>query len=136
MAIDSIGSVSANASTLQASGIGQDDFMKILLTQLSFQDPLKPMDNQQFIAQMAQFTSLEQMRQLNEKSDSLLSIQSATQSIGLLGKTVGVETPSGSKVGTVKDITFASGFPQLVVDAGTAGVLTGVSLSQVTLVRP
>lgn len=55
--------------------------MKILLTQLTYQDPLKPMDNQQFMAQMAQFTSLEQTQQLNQKMATLISNQAALQSV-------------------------------------------------------
>jgi len=53
----------------QPASLGLQDFMKILLTQLTYQDPLKPMDNQQFMSQIAQFTTLEQSQQLNEKID-------------------------------------------------------------------
>ena len=78
------------AALNQPAAFGLQDFMKILLTQLTYQDPLKPMDNQQFMSQIAQFTTLEQSQQLNDKIDRLLAIQSATQSIGLIGKTVDV----------------------------------------------
>ena len=137
MAIESVGAVVGNSTAaLEAAGIGQEDFLKILLTQLSFQDPLKPLDNQEFIAQMAQFTSLEEARQLNDKTDALLSIQSATQSIGLIGKTVEVRTASGSTVGDVTTITFdSSGSPNLTVKTSTGEFLTGITLSQVTVVR-
>ena len=54
-----IGLVAAPAAAGAASSaLGLQDFMKVLLTQLTFQDPLKPMDNQAFMAQMAQFTAL------------------------------------------------------------------------------
>ena len=55
MSIDSVG---ASGTNLRANGMNQEDFLKILLTQLTYQDPMKPMDNQEFMAQMAQFTSL------------------------------------------------------------------------------
>ncbi len=137
MAIESIGAVVGNTpASLRATGIGQEDFLKILLTQLSFQDPLKPMDNQEFIAQMAQFTSLEQTRELNDKTDALLSIQSATQSIGLIGRTVEVGTDSGTTVGTVTTITFNSGgSPSLTVQTSAGEFLTGVTPSQIMVVR-
>lgn len=136
MAIESIGSVVGNSSAaLQAAGIGQEDFLKILLTQLSFQDPLKPLDNQEFIAQMAQFTSLEQARQLNDRTDALLSIQSATQSIGLIGRTVEVRTDTGTTVGQVTTITFEAGSPALTVQTSSGAFLTGVTLSQIFVVR-
>ena len=136
MAIDSLGqSAVAQASNIQPTGIGQDDFIKILLTQLTYQDPLKPLDNQQFIAQMAQFTSLEESKQLNDKVDSLLSMQSASQSIGLIGKTVEVANGGASSTGQVTTITFSSGQPQLTVQIPNVGALTDISLSQVSLVR-
>jgi len=137
MAIESIGAVTGNpAQNLQqVAGIGQEDFLKILLTQLSFQDPLKPLDNQEFIAQMAQFTNLEQTRQLNDRLDSLLTVQSASQSIGLIGKTVEVRTASGSTIGAVTTVTFQAGSPALTVKTESGEFLTNVNLSQVFLVR-
>ena len=63
-----IGLVAAPAAAGAASSaLGLQDFMKVLLTQLTFQDPLKPMDNQAFMAQMAQFTGLEQTQRLNDR---------------------------------------------------------------------
>ena len=55
------------------NGLGKDDFMKLLLAQMGNQDPLKPMDDKEFITQLAQFNSLEQMQQVN-KSLSLIHI--------------------------------------------------------------
>jgi len=136
MAIDSLGqSAVAQTSNIQSSGIGQDDFIKILMTQLTYQDPLKPLDNQQFIAQMAQFTSLEESKQLNDKVDSLLSMQSASQSIGLIGKTVEVASGGASSTGQVTTITFSSGQPRLTVQIPNVGALTDVSLSQISLIK-
>lgn len=136
MTVAAVGeTVGSSASSLSANGIGQEDFLKILLTQLSYQDPLKPMDNQQFIAQMAQFTSLEQTRQLTDSMDSLLSIQSASQSIGLIGRTVEINASSGTSVGAVTTITFSAGKPQLTVQLSSGEFLTNVSPDQVTVVR-
>jgi flagellar basal-body rod modification protein FlgD len=137
MAVSTIGNGSAAqaASTnLQSSGIGQEDFLKILLTQLNFQDPLKPLDNQEFLAQMAQFSSLEQTRQLNDRIDTLLTIQSSSQSIGLLGKTVDISTASGSVTGQVTTLTFRDGQPSMTVKVGDQ-FLNDISLSQITLIR-
>lgn len=55
-----------NKAKLKNQDLGQDAFLKLMMTQLSHQDPLSPMDNQAMIAQMAQFSSVEQMGLMNE----------------------------------------------------------------------
>jgi flagellar basal-body rod modification protein FlgD len=137
MAVQSIGVTTApTTAALQQAGLTQQDFLQVLMTQLSYQDPLKPMDNEQFLAQMAQFSSLGLMQQQNDKTDTLLAIQSAAQTIGLLGRSVQMNTNTGVQVGTVGAISFLSdGTPQLTVNLANGTVLTGIGLSQVTLVQ-
>lgn len=137
MAVDAIGLTSSSTAAAAATpSISQDDFLQILLTQLRFQDPLKPMDDQQFVAQLAQFSALEISRQQSDKIDSLLTINSTDQAVGLLGKTVQTGANQGSQVGTVSAISFATGEPMLTVTASGTGItLTDVKLSDVTLVR-
>lgn len=130
--IDSIG----NATTgLRGNSLGQEDFMKILLTQLTYQDPLKPMDNQQFMAQMAQFTSLEQTQQLNEKMATLISNQAALQSVGLIGRTVDINTGGASLTGTVAALSLAGESPSITVRTSSGAMLQNISLGQITAVR-
>lgn len=129
-----IGSVSSAPAALQTSNLGLQDFMKILLTQLTFQDPLKPMDNQEFIAQVAQFTSLEQAQQLNSKLTQLVVNQSALQSVGLIGRTVTAEAGGASITGTVASISLAGNIPLISITTST-GVVPDISLSQVSSVR-
>ena len=132
----SIGVVgSATTTTLQSSGIGMQDFMKIMLTQLTIQDPLKPMDSQEFMAQMAQFTSLEQMQQINDKMSALLTTQASLQSVGLIGRTVDIWTDSGTITGQVSALSLAGDTPSINVTIGSGTVLQGVSLSQLQAVR-
>lgn len=135
MAISTIGGAQQNeAAATQSSAISQEDFLKILLTQLNYQDPLKPLDNQEFLAQMAQFSSLEQARQLNERVNTLLTIQSSTQSIGLLGKTVDIQTAAGAVTGKVTTLSFKEGQPFMTVKVGDQ-FLNDISLSQILLIR-
>jgi len=133
MAIDSIGA--SGAGNLQASTLGMQDFLKILLTQLTYQDPLKPMDNQEFMAQMAQFTNLQQTQQLNDRIDTLITNQAALQSVGLIGRTVDLASDGGPLTGTVKALSLSGDAPVLTVET-TAGVtLDNISLSQLAAVR-
>ena len=126
---------SAVSATSAASQISIQDFLKILVAQLNNQDPMKPMDNQEFVTQMAQFTSLQQTQEMNTKISSLLVQQATSQSIGLLGRSVDV-TSSGSNVtGTVKGINFVNGEPQLTVTLDTGAVLTNVTLSSLVSIR-
>ena len=131
-----ISSVAASASAIQARPMGMEDFLKILLTQLTYQDPLKPMDNQEFMAQMAQFTSLEQTQQLNEKMSTLIANQAALQSVGLIGRTVDITADAGSSVtGSVTGLSLTGESPLLTLTTAAGVTLSNVSLSQITAVR-
>lgn len=128
-------SISAAAGPgLQASSLGMQDFLNILLTQLTYQDPLKPMDNQEFMAQMAQFTTLGQTQELNGKIDSLLSTQASMQAVGLIGRRVEFTSEAGTGTGTVASLSWAGDVPQLMVNTST-GTTMAVNLSQVTVIR-
>ncbi|HID57322.1 TPA: flagellar hook assembly protein FlgD [Candidatus Poribacteria bacterium] len=75
--------------------MGKDDFLKLLVTQLVYQDPLSPVDDQEFIAQTAQFSALEQMQNLNESFKSLMRIEGQINralSLGFIGKQVRVQS--------------------------------------------
>jgi len=133
MAIDSIGA--AATGNLQASTLGMQDFLKILLTQLTYQDPLKPMDNQEFMAQMAQFTNLQQTQQLNDKIGTLITNQAALQSVGLIGRTVDLTSGGGTLTGTVKALSLSGDARVLTVETAAGATLDNISLSQLMAVR-
>jgi flagellar basal-body rod modification protein FlgD len=81
----------ANAATTATQSLGKNDFLKLLTAQLQNQDPLQPVDNQQFIAQLAQFSSLEQLQAVGSRLDSLLvaaASQTQLSASSLVGKTV------------------------------------------------
>jgi flagellar basal-body rod modification protein FlgD len=137
MTVESIGAnLTSSSAALQNAGLSQQDFLKVLTTQLQFQDPLKPMDNDQFLAQMAQFATLGLMQQQTDSTNSLLTIQTASQTVGLLGKSVQLTTNTGTQTGSVTTITFqADGTPQLAVKLADGTILTGIDVSQVTVVQ-
>ncbi|MFO7731131.1 MAG: flagellar hook assembly protein FlgD [Spirochaetia bacterium] len=81
-----------NKSLKQGEGLsqelGKDDFLQLLITQLQHQDPTKPMDDKQFIAQMAQFSSLEQMTNLGQEFSKISGIVNRGNALNLLDKQV------------------------------------------------
>ena len=134
MRISAANSVASGAGS-QVNNLNMQDFLKVLLTQLTYQDPLKPMDNQQFMAQVAQFTALGQTQQMNSNIETLVSNQASLQSVGLIGRTVDITTSSGTVTGTVSALSLSGNSPQLTVKAGSGGTLTNIDLSQVIAVR-
>lgn len=130
-----LGSVAPTSAASSVQSLSQEDFLRILLTQLTYQDPLKPMDNQQFIAQMAQFTALDQTRQINSNMDTMLAMQASNQAISLISHTVEVSTATGSQVGQVTTVGFSNGSPVLTVKLSDGSVLTNITLSQISIVR-
>lgn len=138
MQVDAIGGgTGAQESALPKQGtIDQEDFIKLFLAQLQFQDPLEPVDNREFLAQLAQFSALEQSRQTSQNTNDLLSMQATTQAIALLNRQVDVQGLGLPTSGTVTAVQFTSNGPQLSVRSATGQVTTGIFLSQVSLVKP
>jgi flagellar basal-body rod modification protein FlgD len=122
-----------------ANNVNLQDFLTLLLTQLTQQDPLKPMDNTQFLAQLAQFTTLQQTSVMTQDMQQLLSTQVSSQSITLLGRHVMFAGTGGTtQTGQVVAVGFQGGQPLLSVQVGTSGggssIVDGIPLSQVSLV--
>jgi flagellar basal-body rod modification protein FlgD len=106
--------------------LGKDDFLQLLMKQLAYQDPLSPMDDKAFIAQMAQFSSLEQMTSMSEgftKLSNTLSndfariaeLIAGTGATSALGKTVEVFDGYRTVQGVVQSVTRGAN-PQVNVD--------------------
>jgi flagellar basal-body rod modification protein FlgD len=95
--------------------LGKDDFLKLLLTQLAYQDPTAPMEDKEFIAQMAQFSSLEQMTQMAGDFARLADMISGNEANSALGKPV--ELLEGDRIvqGTVNAVT-RGGAPQVLIN--------------------
>ncbi len=106
-------SIAVNGRTAQQS-LGKDDFLKLLITQLSNQDPTSPMDNTAFIAQMAEFSSLEQMTNMNSNFEKMNSMLSSSQAVNTIGKTVDIDLGDTNITGRVDAITYGEN-PQVKV---------------------
>jgi len=102
--------VSRNTS----SELGKDEFLKILITQLSNQDPLQPMDNAQFISQMAQFSSLEQMMNVATQMQALRYSPSLSSGvIGMQAEWYSTNSDGSTEVksGIVESVVMRDGVP-------------------------
>lgn len=105
-------------TTEKSDKMGKDEFLKLMVTQLKNQNPLDPMDNKEFISQTAQFTSLEQMSNVNTNMKELLNMQKLTQVSGLVGKEVkALNSNSGEKItGKVEKVKMADSGPKLIIN--------------------
>ena len=95
--------------------LDKDDFLKLLITQLSHQDPTQPMDNTEFVAQMAQFSSLEQMHNMSEGFTKMAAFMNNSEAVSTLGKTVQIEIGENQITGVVESVTRGE-VPQVLVN--------------------
>ncbi|HHW71626.1 MAG TPA: flagellar hook assembly protein FlgD [Firmicutes bacterium] len=125
MYVNTVGSVDdllrqRNGEAKDSSRLGKDEFLKLLITQLKHQDPVNPVDDKEFIAQLAQFSSLEQMQNLNTNlSDMMMAQQQLTalgQAMQMIGREVELFTKDGESLfGTVTGVQFRNGWPEIIV---------------------
>ncbi|WP_425999053.1 flagellar hook assembly protein FlgD [Caulobacter sp. DWR1-3-2b1] len=131
-----IAPISAAQTTPQSAfGLDFQSLLQIILTQLTYQDPLKPMDNFQFVSQLAQFSQLQQSQSLNDQVTTLLTAQAATQATSLLGRNVDVLQGSTTLAGVVQAVTFASDGPKVTIKTASGDTIANLSLGSVTQVR-
>ncbi|AAC66664.1 flagellar hook assembly protein FlgD [Borreliella burgdorferi] len=96
--------------------LGKDDFLKLLITQLRYQDPTNPMKDKEFIAQMAQFSALEQMANMSRSFEKLSSSLEIRKDLDLLGKVIKFQHGDGEIVeGRVTNIKTGA-IPQVMVN--------------------
>ena len=104
-----------SSGRMPSQQLGKDDFLKLLITQLSNQDPTSPMEDTQFISQMAQFSSLEQMTNMNESFNKMAAMINSSQVTSTLGKTVEVDLGDTTSQGVVEATSFGAN-PQVMVN--------------------
>lgn len=104
-------------------------FLNLLLAQLKNQDPTKPMDSTEYMAQLASFSAVEQNVKMNAKLDEMLTLQSLTQAENLVNKTV--SNADGSIKGKVTSVKFTSEGPIANLDNGKS-----LKLGQIITIAP
>jgi flagellar basal-body rod modification protein FlgD len=109
---NSLAASSASASSApvdKTHQLGKQDFLKLLMAQLQNQDPMKPMDDTQMIAQMAQFSALEATQQLQQTIQQSNNVQTIFQAGALIGKYIQANQSDGtSTTGAVTGVDFTS----------------------------
>jgi flagellar basal-body rod modification protein FlgD len=128
MDVTTIKSTSSNTSAAmqEASGknseLGKNDFLKLFVAQLKHQDPMSPMQDMEFMGQMASFSTLEQISNMAAANEAMATNLHLSQSVGLLGRTVTwTDADKVSHTGVVEKVSQSNGTSVLTVN-GTEGV--------------
>ncbi len=100
---------------VKSGQLGKDDFLKLLITQLQNQDPTSPMEDTQFISQMAQFSSLEQMTNMSTSFSKLAAMMNSQEAFSTIGKTVELNVGETNVSGIVEAATRGEN-PQIMVN--------------------
>jgi flagellar basal-body rod modification protein FlgD len=121
------------ASRVPTQQLGQADFLQLLVTQMSSQDPLNPQSDTEFISQMAQFSSLQNSKDLQTQMEAMRATQ-------LIGQTVTVKVHDDqgdrSDAGVVTGLSMDTGTPQVVLNNGSAYDVSDITLVQQTPQTP
>lgn len=112
--VDSLNKELGNGKVFKTE-LDKDDFLKILITQLQYQDPTNPMQDKEFIAQMAQFSSLEQMTNMAASFGKLSSIINSSEAQSMLGRNVEILDGEKSVYGKVSQVVRGE-FPLVMVN--------------------
>ena len=129
-AYNPIGASAQRSTNSQFSEMSSEDFIKIMFTELTNQDPLEPQSNSEFVSQMASFSGLDYQERIVDGIEALSLSSSLTQGAALIGTTVTFSGTDGATSGTVERLTVSDGAVTLVVDGRE------VPLGDVTAVGP
>ena len=123
------------SSATDGFGLQFEALLQIVLTQLQFQDPLKPIENFEFVSQLAQFSQIQQAETTNERLLTLLQSDAASQAVGLLGQEVVIPAGASQLTGTVSNISFENGEPTISLTTENGQTVSNISLNSISQIR-
>lgn len=118
-----------------AFGLSFESLLQIILTQLTYQDPLKPVENFEFVSQLAQFSQIQQGQVMSERLLQLVNAQATNQATGLLGKRVDIPAGTATLTGTVTAITFQNGDPRVTIQTSDGQTISNIAIANITQIR-
>ncbi len=124
-----VGMTAVNTTRNSIGGLAREDFMKLMLAQFRNQNPLNPISDAEFVGQVTQLSTLDNLEQLNKNFRELLLLQGLGQGANLIGKTIVFGSADSSQRGVVDSLAVQDGLIQLMVQG------TPVSLSQILSVE-
>jgi flagellar basal-body rod modification protein FlgD len=118
-----------------AFGLSFESLLRIVLTQLTYQDPLKPMDNFEFVSQLAQFSQIQLGQTSNDRLQQLVSAQGSMQAASLLGRIVDIPAGPATVSGRVVSIAFQNGDARVTVETPDRQTISNVALGSISQIR-
>jgi flagellar basal-body rod modification protein FlgD len=118
-----------NTVPLPTQMLSEQDFLNLLVAQMTAQDPLKPMDSQDMLAQMVQFSTLNANTTMQTQLAQMGVDQNFSEASSLLGKQVTLQLDSSTAQGVVTGVDVSSGAPQIVVNGQSYNLNQVLSVS-------
>jgi len=122
-ALSGIGPTRVAANVASATSVDYDAFLKLLVAQMQNQDPTKPMESTEYIAQLASFSNVEQSIKINEKLDNILSSSFISGAGSLIGRNI--TSADGSVTGEIVQVKVSNGVGTAVLKSGEEVMVDG-----------
>lgn len=129
------GAATPQSTATNAFGLSFESLLKIILTQLTYQDPLKPMDNFQFVSQLAQFSQIQLGQTTNDRLQAVAAGQANLQAAGLLGRQVDIPAGAATVTGKVVAIGFQNGDARITIETADKQTISNISIGSISQVR-
>jgi flagellar basal-body rod modification protein FlgD len=126
---------STQAAASDAFGLSFESLLRIILTQLTYQDPLKPMENFEFVSQLAQFSQIQIGQTTNDRLQMMVSAQGNMQAAGLLGRQVDIPAGAATVTGVVKAISFENGDARVTIETPDKRTISNIAIGSITRIR-